>query len=261
MSLKRAAWLFVAVSFLLAQQTSARDLPRSALWRVVATCVAAKHALDVSVPCLQVDLGKPGSPGVAILRSPWSETHVLVAPTRRLSGIEAAVLQKPEATAYWRAALAARRFVIEAAKGRIGLEDIGLAINSKDSRTQDQLHIHVDCTQPDVLAALRRHDAEFGGVWKPIGFLEPNQRFFGIRIASDEIGASNIFERLMHLPGYRKDLSRVAVAVFSTAPNASRPGFYVVAALGRDSQAEDLLDHSCALARTVSGNETLEVAR
>ncbi|UVF19977.1 CDP-diacylglycerol diphosphatase [Microvirga terrae] len=264
MSLKQALWLSLAclATVFIARRTFASDPSRGALWRVVETCVAAKRALNVSLPCVQVNLGQHGSPGTVVLRPPWKETHTLVVPTTRLVGIEAPALQQPEAAAYWQAALAARRFVVEAAKGRVHVEDVALAVNSRGSRTQDQLHIHADCARPEVLAALRLHDAELGSAWKPLEFLESlgfphdNQRFFGIKIAADEIGTSNIFERLTDLPGSRRDLSRVGVAVFSAPPNGSRQDFYVVAAPGRDSQAEDLLDHSCVLARGVAADDS-----
>ncbi|WP_247654121.1 MULTISPECIES: CDP-diacylglycerol diphosphatase [Microvirga] len=209
---------------------SAGDPSRGNLWRVVATCVAAKQTLNVSLPCLQVDLESHGSPGTVILRPPWRETHTLVVPTTRLVGIEAPALQQPGAVAYWQAALAARSVVVEATDGRVRIEDVGLAINSRNSRTQDQLHFHADCVQPEVLTALRRHEAEFGSTWKPLDFLQSldflraRQRFFGMKIASDELGTSNIFERLTHLPIYQRDLSRVGVAVFSSPPRSSWQG-------------------------------------
>ncbi len=263
MPLKRALWLSLAffLTLFLAHKTFASDPSRGALWRVVETCVAAKQTLDVSLPCLRVNLERHGSPGTAVLRLPWRETHTLVVPTTRLVGIEAAALQQPEAAAYWQSALAVRSLVVEATKGRVHIEDVGLAINSRNGRTQDQLHIHVDCARPEVLTALRQHDAEFGSTWKPLDFLQSlhflheHQRFFGVEIASDRIGTSNIFKRLTHLPSYEGDLSKVGVAVFSSPPSASRQGFYVIAALGHNSQAEDLLDHACSLARGVAANE------
>ena len=225
---------------------------------MVATCVAAKQTLNVSLPCLQVDLESHGYPGTVILRPPWRETHTLVVPTTRLVGIESAALQQPEAIAYWRTALRTRSLVVEATKGRVRIEDVGLAINSRGSRTQDQLHIHADCARPEVLTALRQHEAEFGSTWKPLDFLQSlnflrrRQQFFGMKIAPDKNDTSNIFELLTHLPTSQRDLSEVGVAVFSSPPGVSSQGLYVIAALGRNSRAEDFLDHTCSLARRVA---------
>lgn len=253
--------LTLLITLVLARETFASDLSRSALWRVVETCVAVKKMFDISLPCLQVDLERHGSPGTVIVRPPWSRTHTLVVPTTRLSGIEAAALQKPESTAYWRAAFVARRLVVQAAQGRIRIEDVGLAINSKQKRTQDQLHIHVDCARPEVLAALRQHEAEFSSNWRLLASWGKEPRSFGIKIGSDQIDTLNIFELLTHLPGGRTDLSEVAVAVFSSAPDAPRRSFYVVAVQGRKSKAENLLDHSCSLARVGSGNTARTIAQ
>jgi CDP-diacylglycerol pyrophosphatase len=256
MSLKRALWLSLplSIALFLARKTFANDPAREALWRVVETCVAAKETFNVSLPCLQVNLRRHGSLGTVVLRPPWKETHTLVVPTTRVVGIEAAALQHPDAVAYWQAAIAARSFVLKAAKQHMRIEDIGLAVNSRGGRAQDQLHIHADCARREVLTVLRQHDVEFGSAWKTLDFLQSldflheGQQFFGIKIAADKIGTSNIFERLTHLPSYQGDLSRVGVAVFSSPPSASGQGFYVIAALGHDSQAEDFLDHACSLA-------------
>lgn len=260
MPLKRALWLSLALfaTAFLARKTFTSDPTRGTLWRVVATCVAAKQTLNVSLPCLQVDLESHGYPGTVILRPPWRETHTLVVPTTRLVGIESAALQQPEAIAYWRTALRARSLVVEATKGRVRIEDVGLAINSRGSRTQDQLHIHADCARPEVLTALRQHEAEFGSTWKPLDFLQSldflrrRQQFFGMKIAPDKNDTSNIFELLTHLPTSQRDLSEVGVAVFSSPPGVSSQGLYVIAALGRNSRAEDFLDHTCSLARRVA---------
>src|SRR4051812_50100238 len=105
MPLKQALWLSLAslLTVFLARKTFASDPARGALWRVVETCVAAKETLNVSLPCLQVNLRRHGSLGTVVLRPPWKETHTLVVPTTRVVGIEAAALQQPDAVAYWQA--------------------------------------------------------------------------------------------------------------------------------------------------------------
>jgi CDP-diacylglycerol pyrophosphatase len=218
--------------------------------------VTAHEAISIALPCLEVtpDKGNNAPPGVAILRSPWSTTHTLVVPTQPIVGIEAPELLKAPAETYWQAAVAARRFVVSAAHSRIRTDQIGLAVNSKGSRTQDQLHIHVDCARGDVLSALRAHDQEFTNEWRLLHSWVDKTRFFGLRIPADAMASTNIFERLMHLPGYRKDLSSVSAAVFSAGPAARSDSFYVLAIWGPGSQTERLLDHACALAEKPAGS-------
>jgi CDP-diacylglycerol pyrophosphatase len=59
----------------------------------------------------------------------------------------------------------ARRFVEEGARRQLPRDQIGMAINSAASRSQDQLHIHVACIAPKVAEFLRRHQAEIHEAW------------------------------------------------------------------------------------------------
>ncbi len=55
--------------------------------------------------------------------------------------LQSSELQSPAGHALWVAALEARRAVIIATEGAIALEHVGIAVNSKGSRSQDQLHL------------------------------------------------------------------------------------------------------------------------
>ena len=68
---------------------------------------------------------------------------------------------------YWNAAWQARHFVDERAHRTMPRETISLAINSASGRTQNQLHIHIDCVRLDVQAALREHAGAIGTAWAP----------------------------------------------------------------------------------------------
>src|SRR3954453_21868732 len=100
------ALLLAVVTMAWVAPAAALDWSRDALWSVVQTCVAAKQTIGVALPCLDVVDATPDRPGVAIVPSPWSATHILVVPTARLIGIEAA-LQQPGAQTFWQAAIAA----------------------------------------------------------------------------------------------------------------------------------------------------------
>jgi CDP-diacylglycerol pyrophosphatase len=94
-----------------------------------------------------------------LLQAPSSAARVIVVPTR-LSGIESPALQSDSVPNYWEAAWRARRFVEQGARRRFLRDQIGMAINSAASRSQDQLHIHVSCVAPVVADFLRRHQAK-----------------------------------------------------------------------------------------------------
>ena len=75
-----------------------------------------------------------------------------------------------------------------ALKGRLSQElprdAIGLAINAASRRSQDQLHIHVDCVAPDVRAALGAYRDRLGADWHVLPFLLAGRRYWARRLDS-----------------------------------------------------------------------------
>src|SRR5581483_7670374 len=119
---------------------------RLALWRIVHDqCVPDEKENGSPSPCAAVDLSAGEERGVAILKDLVGIAQFLPIPTRRLTGIESPELLAPDAPNYWRAAWAARG-AMERRLGRpLSREAVGMAINSSLARSQDQLHIHIDC--------------------------------------------------------------------------------------------------------------------
>ena len=105
-------------------------------------------------------LGRSGR-RYAVLKDQSGATQVLVIPTTRVTGIESPALLDPAAPNYWADAWQARHDVEQFAHREIPREDIALAVNSGYARSQDQLHIHVDCIRPDV------RDAEYAMDHRP----------------------------------------------------------------------------------------------
>ena len=155
---------------------------RDVLWVALQGCVLAKKAAGRSFPCLSVDLGDGERPGTAVLRAPGQPTHTVVMPTDNVSGIEAPVLQGPRGAAYWRAALAARHAVSDALQGRLPVAAVGLEVNSVDGRSQDQLHIHLDCMHRSVMAALKTHGGAVGQTWAPFPVPLAERQYLALRV-------------------------------------------------------------------------------
>jgi CDP-diacylglycerol pyrophosphatase len=132
-------------------------------------------------------------------------------------------------------------------------EDIGLAINSAFGRSQDQLHIHVDCVLPEVKAALEAHADEIGATWAPLGFVLAGKLYRALRLDGDSLGERDPFKLLAQgSPEARADMARQTLAVVGARSSDNRPGFVVLAATGDtpgnpDGASEALLDHSCAV--------------
>jgi CDP-diacylglycerol pyrophosphatase len=233
--------------------SAAPDPSRDVLWAALKTCVLAKKVANRTFPCLSVDLGDKDRPGSAVLRAPGEPTHIVVMPTDTVAGLEAPALRGPSGVAYWRAALAARPFVTDALKGRLPPEEVGLAVNSAEGRSQDQLHIHLDCLKPSVLAALKAHGRQVHRTWTRFPVRLAGDRFFALRVPEAEAEHFNPFAALHSLPGGRPNLHRTSFAAVATPPGDPEPGYILLAYRAPSASAEDVMDHSCAVAAKRSG--------
>ena len=99
-----------AVTAVTAFATLATGLDRLALWQVVRACVADYKLTGAPFPCLEVDLSAGEERGDVVLRPPLLHDTIL-APTRKIVGIEDPFLQSPEAPNYFDAAWRARSFL------------------------------------------------------------------------------------------------------------------------------------------------------
>ena len=95
-----------------------------------------------------------------------NNAQFLLIPTKRISGIESPEILKPDATNYWLPAWEARTYVSKRIGRPLPDEDIGLAVNSFFGRTQNQLHIHIDCLRADVRQTLAA--SAIDDMWSPV---------------------------------------------------------------------------------------------
>jgi CDP-diacylglycerol pyrophosphatase len=77
---------------------------------------------------------------------------------------------------------------------------VSLAINSALARTQNQLHIHIDCLRADVHEALALHAADIGTTWTPFPVLLAGHPYSAIAVAADDLDAVNPFDLLADDP-------------------------------------------------------------
>ena len=174
-------------------------------------------------------------------------------PTDTMPGLEAPVLRGPRGAAYWRAALAARPLVSDALKGMLTPAEVGLAVNSARGRSQDQLHIHHDCLKPSVLKAVRAHGRQVRHTWSRFPVPLAGDRYYALRVPEAEAAQFNPFAALHTLPGARPDLHRTSFAALATPPGDPEPGYILLAYRAPSASAEDVMDHSCAVAAARGG--------
>jgi CDP-diacylglycerol pyrophosphatase len=241
---------FCIFVLLVAGAAAQTGLSRDALWEVVHDlCVPGESQRHDPAPCARVDLATGTENGFVILKDLRGGSQFLLIPTLRISGIESPIARSPNATNYFAKAWDARTYVTQALHRTLPPEDIGLAINSAVSRSQDQLHIHIDCIRPDVRDALMQRKASIGSRWAPLGVLFEEHRYMAMRTAGD---LPNPFELLADgLPGAGRDMgNRTLVVTGSTGPNGRAEFIILEDQVNKDDLAngEELLDHACRIA-------------
>jgi CDP-diacylglycerol pyrophosphatase len=243
----------MAVALALVLATAAAAADRLALWEIVHDkCVVDQRTNGAPAPCESIDLTVGEENGVAILKDLVGRSQFLAIPTRRLAGIEAPEILEASTANYWRAAWVARRLMETRLNHALERDMVGLAVNSSAARSQDQLHIHIDCIAPDVRAALAAHRDEFTEDWRPLSFDLKGRRYDGRKLASSDLAEAAPFRLLAEGdPGAASNMGlETLVAVGATF--ASGPGFVLLSrrsdpAVGDLAHGEDLLDHACAV--------------
>lgn len=226
---------------------------RGLLWRVVQTCIINHQLTGASFPCLAVETDKGPDRGYAVLRAPFEDTHIIVTPTVKMAGIETEALRAPDAPNYFRDAWLSRHFVTQDLKPAPARDDLGLAINSKAGRSQDQLHIHVDCLRREVKRSLTRQAKAIKiGSWSHLSILPQAPRYWVTAVESEDLAGLNIFNLVAagtHIDREDMDDTTVVIAGSADVGNGA-PGFVVLARQRRpdhndQAHGEALLDHAC----------------
>lgn len=213
-------------------------------------CVPDQREHDSPAPCAHVDI--PG--GYAVLRdnSPRKPNHFLLIPTARITGIEDPAILSPAAPNYFADAWEARRFLSESYRRDIPRDWVALAINSQEGRTQNQLHIHIDCVRSDVRAALQAKEATLDATWKPVALPRYGHAYRAVRIAGETLDAVRPFLSVADgIPGARADMGLQTIAVVGAVFSDGTPGFYLLTdgadlSAGDGGSAEELQDYGCS---------------
>jgi CDP-diacylglycerol pyrophosphatase len=229
--------------------------PRDALWGLVHDeCVPDQLQSHEPRPCVQVDLRDGIETGFAVLKDMRGATQYLLIPTARVPGIETPAVWASGAPNYFADAWEARKYVDEALHRALPRDDIGLAINSLAGRSQDQLHIHVDCIRSDLQQALRQHQASIGTQWAPLDVTFAGHRYLAMWVPGENLGSNNPFRLLAKgLEGAEKNMGEHTLVVVGYTRTDGAAGFVLLEdQVNRGTQdlahGEDLLDHSCRVA-------------
>ncbi|MEA2774493.1 MAG: CDP-diacylglycerol pyrophosphatase [Acetobacteraceae bacterium] len=224
----------------------------SALWKIVSgKCVPHEQTERDPSPCSVVDLAQGIDKGFVVLKDITGVAQFLVIPTARIGGIEDPAILAPDATNYWDAAWQARYFVDERLHTTLPRDAVSLAINSSVGRTQDQLHIHIDCVRPDVRAALAANLDKVQGVWTPFPVPLAGHTYRSIRINQETLDGVDPFRVLVdNDPASRGEIGMHTLVVVGEAFSDGSVGFVLLddhadLAAGDQASGEQLQDHTC----------------
>ncbi|WP_109481465.1 CDP-diacylglycerol diphosphatase [Paraburkholderia sp. C35] len=216
----------------------------NALWKIVDhQCVPAARATGGAGFCTSVDLSKH----YAILKDINGNTQYLLIPTDRVTGIESPSVLAADAPDYWADAWSQRQDV----GSRIGLtfppNQLGLEINSEFRRTQNQLHIHMDCMHDSIIKALAPFRAVEPGQWHWTRLDGDSYRVMRVLSLT---GDDNPFRVVARDHRGSDAMAQQTILVTGAGPTDADGWLIVNSGLELDNgsgTAEPMLDHACEI--------------
>ena len=229
---------------------------RLTLWHIVHDQCAADFARSSDpAPCLAVRPDGGKDRGYAVLTDLRGATQFLLIPTSRITGIEDPAVLAPEAGNFFADAWRAIGIVAETAHANLPRDDLSLAINAQTGRSQDQLHIHMDCVRADVRDALHRAAGSIGRSWTPLAEELGGHEYRAMRIDGDSLDAANPFRLLAdESPDTAAEMGLHTLVVVGMTFAEGAPGFVLLDGRsdllhGDLGNGEGLQDHNCAVAQ------------
>lgn len=242
------------LAFALSLVGSSAKADPSALWRIVHdSCLPHEEAGSGPKPCEMVDLAEGVFEGVAILKDLVGVAQMLAIPTRRIGGIEDPQMLQNDAPPVFAVGWKAKALV-EARLGKaLPRAWVALAINSQYARSQNQLHVHVDCVARDVVTALAAYRSALDDQWRAMTIALEGRKYLARRLISKDLSDRELLLRLLadDVPGAKEHMGAMSFAAIG-ADFDGKPGFVLLAdtfSLEGGGHAEDIQDHNCEIAR------------
>jgi len=216
---------------------------------VLGKCVPDEVEAGKPAPCATVDLAGR----YAVLKDLVGASQYLLIPTDKVEGIEDPVLLQPGTPNYFEDAWQSRTLMDKSLARPVPRDVVGLAINSVRGRSQNQLHIHIDCVRRGVLDTLVHDSGAIGTTWAPLPDKLAGHAYQAMRIEAVDLSGTSPFALLANgQPAAAGDMAdETLVAVAESLPDGSE-GFYLLAdkvdlAQGDFGSGEELLDHNCGV--------------
>jgi CDP-diacylglycerol pyrophosphatase len=238
----------VLTAFAVSAGTPVASADPNALWDIVnGQCVPDQLRAGEPAPCALVDVDGGEPRGYAVLKDLVGATQFLLIPTARVAGIESPEILAADAPNYFADAWRARSYVEQRAGRGLPRDWMSLAINSSAARSQNQLHIHIDCVRADVRDAVAARAGDIGPTWAPLSVPLAGQSYRAMAVDGDELDV-NPFRLLADGLGAGDSMGAQTLVVVGSTGADERPGFVLLAgradaATPGSGHGEDLQDH------------------
>lgn len=226
-------------------------LPPDSLYYVVQACKRAQVLAGVPFPCMRVELSSGSQPGFAVVPNP-NMASVLLVPIQRISGIESPELLDEGKPNWWHLAWVSRGLLKERAKGKLARGDFALAINSREARSQNQLHIHIACTDRNLLKRIAPLEEAISGSWSRFP-LDLASESWATLIKEEDL-KTNLFVLLARLDQTsRGSMAEWGIAALAWTFADGSDGFLIFAtrydaAISTSGSGTSLIDPTCMAA-------------
>ena len=214
-------------------------------------CVALTKSKGYHPDADSVDVSNGWDRGVAFLKDFDGVGRMLAIPTHRVSGIEDSALLTAEEPNYFALAWGARGTVERRLRQQLPRETVAITVNSMASRSQDQLHLRIDCIDKDVAVVLASYSGAFDAQWRPMTVDLKGQRYWARRLESDDLSNASPFRLLADgMDGAKTQMGLWSLAAVG-ANFSDKPGFVLLANRVEPTgggRADDLQDRDCAIA-------------
>lgn len=233
--------LLVLIGYLLFRDSS------DALWKTVTEKCVPSQQQGSPAPCLAVNSHNQS----ALLKDRNGPHHDLLIPTEKITGIESPALQQHNIPAFFAAAWEARKHLSDEAGKTLPDDILVLAVNSRYSRTQEQLHIHISCLRPEAYQTLREQGSSLSTDWQPLGEELRGHRYLAKKLTSQDLTRDDPFKELyayVQRQGDSIDNYGLALTVTPDGEKLLLANRGVRFGFNRGSTSE-LIDPQCSLAR------------
>jgi CDP-diacylglycerol pyrophosphatase len=222
------------------------------LWRIISTqCLPGQLQRHDPSPCAKADLDGGQAHGFVLLKDRDGVAQYLLMPSARITGIEDPAVLEPDAANYFADAWGERQ-VVPARLGRpLDRTGLSVAVNSIYGRSQDQLHLHIDCVDKAVAAALRGLAVPHDAAWAAHRVTLQGHAYRVRWLGAEALASTNPFTLLAKsFPGAGGQMGAWTIAIVGAAGPGGEPGFWLLAdrvdpAHGDRASAEELQDHAC----------------